>query len=124
VPSASQFKNTHFAGFAAPTSNTTYTPNQFFDVCLPHCSRGTVRLVAYMIRKTLGWCDAHGNPQQEVIQFSYSELERYAGVIARVQEWSGHRTLQSTLSGLPQRRLSSRLEGIKYSYEAGHLARN
>ncbi len=69
-----------FTGFAAPTSNTTYTPNQFFDVCLPHYSRGVVRLVAYMIRKTLGWCDEQGNPQQEAIRFSYSELEKYAGV--------------------------------------------
>ena len=52
-----------FTGFALPTSNTTYTPNQFFDVCLPHYPRGVVRLVAFMIRKTLGWCDEHGHPQ-------------------------------------------------------------
>ncbi len=41
-----------FTGYPAPTSNTTYTPNQFFDVVLRHSSRGCVRLVAYMIRKT------------------------------------------------------------------------
>ena len=35
-----------FTGFALPTSNTTYVPNQYFDVCLPHYSRGVVRLVA------------------------------------------------------------------------------
>lgn len=69
-----------FAGFALPTSNTTYTPNQFFDVCLPHCSRGVVRLVGYMIRKTLGWCDSEGNPQHETVAVSYRELERNAGV--------------------------------------------
>jgi len=69
-----------FAGFALPTSNTTYTPNQFFDVCLPHQSRGVVRLVGYLIRKTLGWCDEHGNPQNEVIGVSYLELERKAGL--------------------------------------------
>ncbi|HEX8340107.1 MAG TPA: hypothetical protein VF624_04295 [Tepidisphaeraceae bacterium] len=69
-----------FDGFALPTSNTTYTPNQFFDVCLPHRSRGVVRLVAYLIRKTLGWSDAYGNPQQEVIAVSYVELERKAGL--------------------------------------------
>jgi hypothetical protein len=69
-----------FAGFAPPTSNTTYTPNQFFDVCLPHYSRGVVRLVAYMIRQTLGWCDVHGNPQHETISVSYTELEKHAGV--------------------------------------------
>lgn len=69
-----------FSGFALPTSNTTYTPNQFFDVCLPHRSRGCVRLVAYMVRKTLGWCDQHGNPQAEQHVVSYSELEDKAGI--------------------------------------------
>jgi hypothetical protein len=64
-----------FPGFALPTSNTTYTPNQFFDVCLPHSSRGCVRLVSLMIRKTLGWCDEHGRPQQEQIRLSYADFE-------------------------------------------------
>src|SRR5271155_1100327 len=68
-----------FGGFALPTSNTTYVPNQFFDVCLPHYSRGTVRIVAYMIRKTLGWCNADGEPQEKRRVISYTELER-AGV--------------------------------------------
>jgi hypothetical protein len=69
-----------FHGFKAPTSNTTYTPNQFFDVVIPNFSRGVVRIVAYMLRKTLGWCDANGNPQEEQIKVTYSELERKAGV--------------------------------------------
>lgn len=69
-----------FAGFKAPTSNTTYTPNQFFDVVIPHFSRGVVRIVAYLLRKTLGWCDANGNPQEEQIEVTYSELERKASV--------------------------------------------
>lgn len=69
-----------FLGFAPPTSNTTYTPNQFFDVCLPHYSRGVVRLVAYMIRKTLGWCDANGNPQEDTILVSYQDLVNRAGI--------------------------------------------
>jgi hypothetical protein len=69
-----------FAGFALPTTNTTYTPNQFFDVCLPRHSRGVVRLVGYMIRKTLGWCDQHGNPQHETVAFSYNDLEKHAGL--------------------------------------------
>src|SRR5215213_6904294 len=64
-----------FVGFALPTSNTTYTPNQFFGVCLPHSSRGCVRLVSLMIRKTLGWCDAHGRPQQEQIRLSYVDFQ-------------------------------------------------
>src|SRR5436853_7912170 len=69
-----------FRGFAAPTSNTTYTPNQFFDVCIPNYSRGCVRLVAYMIRKTLGWCDANGHPQEEQIHTSYQDLVTHAGI--------------------------------------------
>src|SRR6186713_2473197 len=69
-----------FAGFAAPTSNTTFTPNQFFDVCLPHYSRGVVRLVGYLIRQTLGWCDANGTPLHERIQVSYRELFESAGI--------------------------------------------
>jgi len=69
-----------FSGFKAPTSNTTYTPNQFFDVVIPNFSRGVVRIVAYLLRKTLGWCDANGNPEDEQIEVSYSELEHKAGV--------------------------------------------
>ena len=69
-----------FAGFAAPTSNTTFTPNQFFDACLPYSSRGVVRLVAYLIRKSLGWCDSAGNPQQEQISVSYRDLITHAGI--------------------------------------------
>src|SRR6186997_415280 len=69
-----------FHGFKPPTSNTTYTPNQFFDVVIPHFSRGVVRIVGYLLRKTLGWCDANGNPQEEEIEASYGELERKAGV--------------------------------------------
>jgi hypothetical protein len=33
-----------------------------------------------MIRKTLGWCDENGNPQNEIIAISYSELEKHAGL--------------------------------------------
>lgn len=71
---------TAFAGFASPTSNTLYCPNQFFDVCLPHRSRGCVRIVAYMLRKTLGWSDAQGNPLHEQVTFTYDELIREANV--------------------------------------------
>ena len=53
-----------FSGYPAPISNYTYTPNQFFDVILPHYSRGAVRLCAYMIRQALGWCGTLGNPQE------------------------------------------------------------
>jgi hypothetical protein len=69
-----------FTGYPAPTSNTTYTPNQFFDVVLRYSSRGCVRLVAYMIRKTLGWSDAEGNPQEPHVVVSYNQLIREAGI--------------------------------------------
>ena len=74
-PAASTFR-----GFRPPTSNTTYTPNQFFDVVISHFSRGVVRIVGYLIRKTLGWCDANGNPQEDQIEASYSDFENKAGV--------------------------------------------
>ena len=80
APKAHSPSSLLFKGFRPPTSNTTYTPNQFFDVVIPHFSRGVVRIVGYLIRKTLGWCDANGNPQEEQIEVSYSELERKAGV--------------------------------------------
>lgn len=69
-----------FVGYPQPTSNTTYTPNQFFDVVLPHASRGAVRLVAYMLRKVLGWSDAEGRPQKPVVLVSYRQLEEEAGI--------------------------------------------
>ena len=69
-----------FTGYAPPTSSTTYTPNQFFDVVLPHASRGCLRLVAYLIRKTLGWSDDEGNPQNPEAYVSYRELIESAGI--------------------------------------------
>ena len=38
-----------------------------------------VRLVGFIIRKTLGWCDEHGNPQTEQHLVSWSDFER-AGI--------------------------------------------
>jgi len=72
--------NAVFSGYSLPTSNTTYTPNQFFDLCLPYSSRGCVRLVSYMLRKTLGWSDSNGNPQEPITTISYSRLIRDAGI--------------------------------------------
>ena len=69
-----------FQGYAPPTSSTTYTPNQFFDVVLPRASRGCLRLVAYLIRKTLGWSDEHGNPQNPEAIVTYRELIEKAGI--------------------------------------------
>ena len=76
-----------FEGYAPPTSSTTYTPNQFFDVVLPRASRGCLRLVAYLIRKTLGWSDEHGNPQNPEATVTYRELIEQAGIArGRIKE--------------------------------------
>jgi hypothetical protein len=68
-----------FQGFASPSSNTVYAPNQFFDVVLRNASRGCVRIVSHLIRQTLGWSDRDGNPLRERHAVSYAEFER-AGV--------------------------------------------
>ena len=69
-----------FNGFEHLTANYLYCPNQFFEVCLPNYSRGTVRLVAYMLRKTLGWLDKEGNPVKQNISISYRDLIVEAGI--------------------------------------------
>ena len=55
-------------------------PIQFFTVVVPHCSRGTVRIVGYALRKVLGWVDENGNPTREQLRFTYRELIEKAGV--------------------------------------------
>ena len=69
-----------FLGFQHLTANFVYCPNQFFDVCLPNCSRGVVRLVAYLLRRTLGWLDENGKPVEQDITVSYRDLISKAGV--------------------------------------------
>ncbi len=69
-----------FQGFEPITANFLYCPNQFFDVCLPNCSRGVVRIVAYVLRQTLGWVDEHGDPINEDVTVSYDDLIQKAGV--------------------------------------------
>ena len=73
-------KGAGFAGFAPLQSNTTYCPNQFFDVVLPHFSRGVVRLVGYILYRTLAWSDRDGRPMHEQHQVSYRELIERAGI--------------------------------------------
>ena len=73
-------KTTQFAGFEPLTGNYVYCPNQFLDVCLPNCSRGAVRIVAYVLRQTLGWLDEQGQPLQQDIVIRYRDLIEKAGV--------------------------------------------
>ncbi len=70
-----------FRGFPEFRSNVLYCPKQFFSVVLPHSSVNCIRLVAYMLRKTLGWVDDSGEPLQEQHQFTYRELEASAGIV-------------------------------------------
>lgn len=79
-PTPGQGTAVAFAGYPRPTSNTTYTPNQFFDVVLPHSSRGVVRLVGYMLRKVLGWSNKDGTPREPQVRVSYAELIESAGI--------------------------------------------
>ena len=85
-----------FLGFQPPVSNTTYTPNQFFDVTLKHSSRGCARVVSYLIRRSLGWVDEWGNPHDERIQVTYNELIEKAGI--------GRTMLRSALDEAIERR--------------------
>lgn len=99
---------TAFRGYSPPTSSTTYTPNQFFDVVLPHASRGCLRLVAYLIRKTLGWSDEEGNPQNPEAYVSYRELIDRAGISRgaikdAIQEALDKRFVQCLRFGQPHR---------------------
>lgn len=97
-----------FSGYAPPTSSTTYTPNQFFDVVLPRASRGCLRLVAYLVRKTLGWSDEHGNPQNPEATVSYRELIENAGIgrgriKEAIQEATENRYINCLRFGQPHR---------------------
>lgn len=47
---------------------------------VPHSSVNCIRVVAHMLRKTLGWVDENGDPLQEQHAFSYRDLEQAAGV--------------------------------------------
>jgi len=76
-------RSTPFQGFKPLTANFIYCPNQFFEVCLRHYSRGVVRLVAYMLRNTLGYLDGNGNPVRQDIRIPYSDISKHAGVSTR-----------------------------------------
>lgn len=71
---------TGFQGFEPLHSNYVYCPNQFFDVCLKSNSRGMVRIVAYILRQTLGWLDENGEPIHQTVKVSYRDLIEKAGV--------------------------------------------
>lgn len=69
-----------FEGFQRPTANYLFCPNQFFDICLKSNSRGMVRIVAYILRQTIGWLDKDGMPINQQIKVSCQDLIEKAGV--------------------------------------------
>lgn len=69
-----------FPGFPPIDANFLYCPNQFFDLCLRHSSRGGVRLVAYLLRRTLGWLDRNGQPIEQQVSVTWKELISEAGI--------------------------------------------
>ena len=79
-PTPSSASPPQFRGFEYPDANYIYCPNQFFDVCLSAASRPVVRLVAYILRQTLGWLDKNGEPVEQNISVSYRDLINGAGI--------------------------------------------
>jgi len=69
-----------FQGFEPLTANYIYCPNQFFDVCLPNYPRGVVRLVGYILYKTLSHLDENGNPVRQNFTVTYQQLIDEAGI--------------------------------------------
>ena len=69
-----------FPGFERPGANFVLTPNQYLDLCVPHCSRGAVRIVGFLIRQVLGWSDRQGRPLRETVRVSYARIIGQAGV--------------------------------------------
>ncbi|PTY07515.1 hypothetical protein DB347_09480 [Opitutaceae bacterium EW11] len=61
-------------------ANYTWTPYQFFTVCLPWSSIGCARIVGFAIRTLLGYCDRDGIPQRETLRFTYEDFIQGAGV--------------------------------------------
>ena len=67
-----------FPSFAIPYC---YTPNQLLDVVLREIKdRGVIRLVSHIMYRQIRTGDREGNPINPQVVFTYSELERVAGI--------------------------------------------
>lgn len=69
-----------FKGFPDFRSNVTFTPIQFFTLVIPHASRSTIRIVAFVLRQLLGWVDRDGNVMSSELRCSYQDFIEKAGV--------------------------------------------
>lgn len=118
-----------FGGFHSLQANFLYCPNQFFDVLLPHCSRGCVRLVGYMLRQTLGYLDADGNPLRSKIEFTYNDLIEGANIArgairdALDEALAGHfiRCVRQGRAHSAGRRGNSALYSLRWDGQGGYL---
>jgi len=118
-PHATGQRATPFQGFEPLTANFVYCPNQFFDVCLPHFSRGTVRLVAYVLRETLAWLDEDGHPIEQNIRMSYSNLISKAGVSRGAIRQAVH---EAIAGGFISCTVRGRPDASGQNYQSGHFA--
>ncbi len=69
-----------FPGFESFDANFVFCPNQFFDLVIPNHSRPVVRLVSYILHKTLEWLDENGHPVRQDIAISFNDLVEKAGI--------------------------------------------
>jgi hypothetical protein len=92
-----------FRGFPEFRSNVLYCPKQFFTVVIPNSSVNCIRVVAYMLRKTLGWVDESGEPIQERHEFSYREFEERAGIVQSALQKAVDESLKSRFVRRAQR---------------------
>lgn len=69
-----------FAGFERPDASFIMCPNEFLDLLIPNCSRGCVRLVAYVLYETLRWINDDGTPNSQEIEIPFNQLIRNVGI--------------------------------------------
>lgn len=94
-----------FRGFPEFCSNVLYCPKQFFTVVVPNSPVNCIRVVSYMLRKTLGWVDEVGDPIQEQHAFPFRQLEEAAGV--------GHSRLGEAIAIAQQSRFIRRVRSAR-----------
>jgi hypothetical protein len=91
-----------FQGFFAHEGNRTYIPNQFFDDVLRNESLSVIKVVASVIRFSIGFQTKHGFRRQQV-QLSYTDIQRYAQI-------SGRTTLSTAIQAALDRNYIVRLQ--------------
>ena len=95
--------------------HSTGVPNQLFDVLLPHLTEGELKVISYIVRRTLGL-------KEETAEISYSQFTRgltaQNGRVLDLGTGLSERTVQNALAGLMIKRCIRRL-GSTPEREAG-----